>query len=564
MENTTHSYDHNAILNAALTAYSQGDKALATKLAKQATQERPDDAEGWSIYGLAVISADVDTGRAALIKATNMEPGEPRWHLHLGTGLMELGDAETAQPALAKAAELSQGHPEAMQAWANSLMMLNRFGDAAQVYGRVLQSVQTPEVWIKAGDALMGANDSINAAEAYERAHTPDNRPPEMMAKLADINIMLNQYDKAEAFNTAFLTINPDDPDGGLRAANLKRWAGDHEAAKGIQKSYWQKAPHHAGLITALLDDKDAAPLEDAIALSKNFNAPELDRRRVSFALARHYDREGNEESAWYFAERANGLYDEPYTDLSREEAWLEKALTLYSSLPTHAPNASKLIYVVGPPRCGGSLLQTILARVDGVASVGERGALMAWMVPGLDDPTGLAGSLGKLAGSDLAGMARASGNAKIYVDKASPHIIFAGLLSKIHADAKFVLPNRNRQDMAISMFFHDFPDEFMYTRSIKGISEYLKFQDKAAQAWREAGVTIIGHDHDKFVSDPDTRGQALFKALELPWSNDVLDIQTSDTVVRTFSTRQVRDGVSKKFLGRGSRYSEFLDKAGF
>jgi len=188
----------------------------------------------------------------------------------------------------------------------------------------------------------------------------------------------------------------------------------------------------------------------------------------------------------------------------------------------------------------------------------------MAWLVPGLDDPAGLGQSVDQLAKADIAGMARAAGSANIYIDKTSPHIIMAGLLSKIHPGAKFVLPNRDPRDMAVSMFFHDFTAEFKYTRSIQGISDYLKLQDKAAQAWRDAGLSIVDYDHDAFVAEPEVKSKALFEALDLPWSEAVLQAQSSDAAVRTFSARQVRDGVSKKFQGRGERYATFLEAAGF
>lgn len=557
-------YDHNATLEAAFAAISKGNLAEAAKHARLATEQEPEDAEGWSVLGLALSG---DDGLEALTHAVTLEPGQPRWHLHLGQGLSQRGQLDMAEKAFSMAAESSRGHPQAMTAWADSLMALGRFGDAAQVYGRVLQSAQSPELWMKAGDALTGANDTISAAEAYERAYKAEERPVELSSRLADLHIMLNHYDRAEAFNIEVLSKSPGDPDASLRAANLKRWQGDHNAALGIQREAHKAHPEHAGLIAALLDDKDESVLGAALKAAMDKGKDYKSRRSLSFALARHFDRQKNEQAAWEHARTANALYDDGLRyDPADYRSHLAKAVKAYKGMRGSgiADAAPKMIYVMGPPRCGGSLLQNILARVENVVSVGERGALLPWLMQGLDAPENLDGAASKLAQSDLAGMARAAGDAKFFVDKTSPHIFFAGLLSKIHPGATFIVPVRNKADMAVSMYFHDFPAQFLYTRTIEGISDYLDAQDDAVAAWREAGLELIEHDHDAFSADPIHKGAELFSKLGFDWSDDLLAVSERQGVTRTFSARQVTEGISQKFAGRGNRYKAFIEDDGF
>jgi len=76
--------------------------------------------------------------------------------------------------------------------------------------------------------------------------------------------------------------------------------------------------------------------------------------------------------------------------------------------------------------------------------------------------------------------------------------------------------------------------------------------------------VNIISHNHDRFVEDPALRGESLCQSLGLKWSDTMLENQASDGAVRTFSSRQVRGGVSKKFKGRGERYAPHLAAGGF
>ncbi len=557
---TNHSND--TALNGILAALSAGDRELAEALCRAALKQRPDDAEVWSLLGLSLATEE---GLQALKKAAEMEPDEPRWALHLGNGLSARNDFRGAQASYERAAKLSNGHPAAMTAWGNSLMATENFADAANVYRRVLQTHPSPEIWIKAGDALMGARDSINAARAYERAYSDETRPPELSDKLADIHIMLNQYEQAERFNAAVLAATPNNPDAGLRAANLKRWKGEHSAALDLEKRFWSDHPHHTGLVAALLDDKYEPVLENALSIAAELSEDDVGRRRVCFALARYYDRAKNEADAWKYAELANSLYDDGVIYNGGDyRQQLDIAINLYKDMPQIPEGHTHMLYIVGPPRCGGSLLQTILSGVEGYRSVGERGALMSWILPGLKNPEALKASAADLAKADIAGMSNAEGPAAVYIDKTSPHIIVAGILARLHGGARFVYPYRNWADMVVSMYFHDFPPEFAYTRSVQGICDYLSFQNEAVQAWRDAGVEILEHDHDTFTKAPETQAKILFDDLGLTWSPTLLETEGASAVVRTFSSRQVRGGVSKKYTGRGARYAEFLKRAGF
>ena len=554
-------YNHDQTITAALSALGQGDVASATEHARSACTARADDAESWSVLGLCLArdTAQSSAAREALIKATEMESAEPRWWMHLGMSLLDMGDAMAAEAALAKAAELSNGHVQVMMPWGKALMEAGRPADAAQIYGRVLQSTQSPELWLKAGEALSAAGDTINAVYAYEQAYNDETRPDGLTAAIADMHIMLGQYDRAAVFNDHLRAKDANDPDAGMRAANLLRWAGDLSGAKVLQKEYWMNNPAHAPLTAAMLEDGDGSAKEAGLKIANDTAGEPAERRRAAFALTHYFDKMGDLDAAWTYAALANSLYDSAPTGVDDMRVMLAKAVKAYQLMPDDDPQEPRLVYIIGPPRSGGSLLQTVLARVPQSKSVGERGALLSWLPKVLDKPGELAGMLDELRNADVAGMVKAAGAADIFIDKTPHHVLVAGLLSKVHAGAVFVAPWRCRADMAVSLYFHEFGPEFAFARTLNGIADYLDFHKEAVKQWREAGVNIIDHDHDSFTQNPKETGAALCEALNLPWSEALLEDTDADSTVRTFSARQVRGGVSTKFSGRGARYGKFL-----
>ena len=565
----------------ALLCLSRGDVKAAEDHIRQALAIRADDAEAISILGLTLVGAD-DTRAAgfdALRRAVTLEPAEPRWNLHLGQSHGQHKQWVEAESAYAKAAALSGGHPQILLEWARVLLAADRPAQAAQIFGQVLQKHPDPAIWLEAAEALTAARDTINAAYAFEQAYPPATRPDAVTAQLADMHIALGHYDKASAFNAVLTAKHPHDGDAGLRAANLLRWQGNIEAAKTLQATLWAKNPEHAGLAAAMLEDGQAGENEAVVDTAARIARGKADagegldaRRRCAFALCAYFDKAGKPAQAWEWAQIANGLYPDTNTGLTSMREMLDKAIAAYAEISDRADLEGNLgpapdtqmIYIIGPPRSGGTLLQTILARHQGAKSVGERGALLSFLPNLLDTPDNLAAQLDALAAADTAGMSRAVGTAGYYIDKTPHYVLLAGLLSKVHKGARFIAPHRDPADIAVSLYFHEFGKEFAFTRNMAAIAEYLKFHAEAINRWRDAGVDIIDHNHDSFVEDAAGQGRALCTALGLSWSADMLETSANDGVVRTFSARQVRGGVSKKYKGRGARYAEQLAVSGF
>lgn len=563
---------YDAAVEAALDFLSKGDDAKAAEYAEAAFQLRPDDAEALSLYGLCLVKTPDtrEVGFTHLRRAVELEPKEPRWHVHLGQGLTHEKRYDDAEKSYAAAAELSGGHSAIVMEWGRTVFKAGRPADASQIYARVIQkNPNNTAAWFAAYEALLAAGDTVNAVFAYEKAHPAEGRSESAIAQLADLNITLGHYDKAQSFNDRLLEKNAGNPGAGLRAANLMRWRGDIDAAKTLQEKHWSENKSHAGLAAALLHDGNGASYDNAKTIAMDEALSLDDRRHCAFALCAYADKNKDRAEAWEWAELANSLYAEPNSAHGLDElrALLDKAIAAYQLIPqikTNDMTASKLVYIIGPPRSGGSLLQTILSRHPGARSVGERGALLGFIPQLLDHPESLAAQTEALAKADIAGMVRAVGIADYFIDKTPHYFLIAGLLEKVHAGARFVAPYRDMTDMAVSLYFHEFGKEFPFTRSLQDIKDYLDFHDAALARWRDVGVKIVSHNHDRFVQDTDERGAALCEALGFNWSKDMLEPSAQDGVVRTFSARQVRNGVSGQYKGRGDKYKSYLIAAGF
>ncbi len=443
--------------------------------------------------------------------------------------------------------------------WAKALRCAGRAEEAAQVYARVIQKRPSQNAWLAASEALIEAGDTETALAAYEKAFPIDERPDFAAARLAHLNIALGRYDKAKALNDRLRETLPNDPDIGLRASSLMRKMGDPIGAKSLLLELWAQHSAHGGLAAAMLRDGKSEARETAQNIANDEAADADQRRNCAFALCSLADREGESDAAWAWATLANSLYPKSNKSLSGLRGKLDKAIEAYGHIPSPNENAdgrnTKMLYIVSPPHSGGELLQDILSGHPQLRSVGARAKTFSLLSPLLETPKKLAEQIKPLARADIAALTRSAGMADYIVDRSPYYVLLIGVLAKLHAGAQFIAPHRDESDMAVSLFFHDFGDDFPFTRSLSGIQEYLDFHEAALIRWREAGVNIISYNHDRFVADMSTRGEALCKALGLNWSEDLQE-------ALGLNSEAVSEFVS--FKGRGEHYASHLLAAGF
>ncbi|NNC38777.1 MAG: sulfotransferase family protein [Acidimicrobiales bacterium] len=568
--NSTQREDH---IDRALVALNEGRANDVLSLCQAVLEANMNDAEAWSIYGLAGLQFEPDKAVQALQRAIQLEPQEPRWRIHLGVGLGKIQRDVEAEQVLLDSVELTNGADEALIPWSNSLLKLGKLDQATTALRDAANKNGSSALWMHLSNILSANDDLIGSVAAREKAYSGHEMPIPEKLSIANQHVLLGQYDQSQKYVDDLLAYDNNEPETIFLAANLKRWRGELDDAHEFLSSAVQKNSGDPRLLLALLDlnrVEDNGKLDAAKTFAENASLPIPMRRGLAFVVARRADKSGNYDEAWQFSLKANGLYDDgavSQIDLYRKQ--IEMGLNMFPQIEEQkSENDQEHIYVIGPPRSGGSLLQTIIAAAPDTFSVGERGALMAWLLPLLEQSSSNDQALAEfnriaadLQKADTAGIVRSLGHedAKIFVDKMPHHSHVAGLIAKIHPKSKFVDVRRNAHDMATSILFHDFTDKFGYSRSISDIADYLVFQREAIQSWQKAGMEILIHDHNQFLDAPEVNGEKLFQSLELPWQASYLDPEKRKSTVRTFSALQVRSKVTKAYSGRGERYREFM-----
>jgi len=412
----------------------------------------------------------------------------------------------------------------------------------------------------------LAAGDLIGAMRLKEQSVRLGNAPPPLeLYELGRLQEQAMRYTEARSTFDRLLVLAPQVPEIALAAGRLARIGGDFIKARQVLDVALARHASDPNLLSERLQAGETST--ETVSRSEGLAAdlsikPPL-RQVLAFALASHFDASDDPAKAWHFAQLGNSLYQEKGQSLGSIRAEIKAAKALYHSvepLPL-IEDGPRLAYIIGPPRSGGTLLQSVLCAPAENASLGERGALLPWLFDILagDAQRRWQGEAPRLQESDRAGICGLVGPASLAVDKTPHHAHVAGPLSRLHPGAVFIDQRRDLRDTLVSIFLQGFKSAFGYAREVASIAEYLVLHRQIIDEWCTEGVSVVVHDHDAFVASPADRGAELFRRLGLPWSDDYLSSAKRSGDYKTFSASRVRQPVSRQFTGKYHRYAQFV-----
>lgn len=309
---------------------------------------------------------------------------------------------------------------------------------------------------------------------------------------------------------------------------------------------------------------------------------PALDDTRrefLDFGLAKVFDDLGVPYKAMSYAIEANRLGQRPF-DIAREGAALDelKELTRLDAFrhardsghPSRAP-----LFIVGMPRSGTTLVESILSRHPDVVAQGETGEVA--MIEDL-----AARRLGQggqrlnrhdlmlrldrdwLAAQAEGLMKRAISRFavpfKVITDKMPENAVRLGLIKRLFPHARIVYVRRHPLDVGVSNFFQRFSVGQGYSNRLDWIGVRTRQIADSMVAWKQAlDLDILDVSYEKLVADPETEARRLIAFAGLEWNEACLQPQLTSRSVLTASQWQVRQPIYRGSVARWKRYEPWL-----
>ena len=436
-------------------------------------------------------------------------PVDPLYYNTLGSVLGAGGDFDAAIRALRHACELQ---PDLAVAWFNLGVMLTRCVRHAE------------------------------AAEALKRAVELD---PQHMAARALLGDMLRMQGFAQEAAAEY-----------RRVLALQPWTG---------MAWWGLAD----LKTKQLDANDIAQMRQAL---QNPHAGDHDRIAIGFAMARALDEQGRYGESLAALEHANAIARRSSRWEARAfSAGISATLDAFTPPPAGTPDPEfgrGLIFIVGLPRSGSTLVEQILAshsRVEGTGELPDLPLVLGTEARrrGKPFPHWLAEARAedwqRLGEIYLQRTAHWRTGKPSLTDKLPGNWMYVGAIRAMFPAACVVVCRRDPLETCFSCY-RQYLENNEYQRSFEDLAGFWRDFDRSARHWLALHPQhVYEHVYEDLIQDSERCVRALLDFCGLPFEQACLEFHRNRRDVRSPSATQVRQPL-RRDTAHAARYGALLD----
>ena len=333
-----------------------------------------------------------------------------------------------------------------------------------------------------------------------------------------------------------------------------------------------------------LINSKNYKP-DDAIMqklklIARNPFIPEQQRESLSFALALACDKRKEYDEAAYFLREANALNRKkikysPQEFSQRCQRHIRFYKTAQGNRRADPPKTltTKPIFIVGMPRSGTTLTETIIGTHSLVAPCGELGSIpkisrfinknfqkLKPYPECIDDL--LPGQLSAMAESYLQQLPDEGQGAAYTSDKLPHNFVNVGLIHRIFPEAPIIHVMRDPRDNGLSNFQQNFGAKFGgmgFAFDLEHLANEINNYWRLMKHWRKIGVPMIEFWYEDLVNEQEVISKALINYCGLQWEEEILEFHKLKRRVKTASVGQVRNKMYKSSAQKWRNYEELL-----
>ena len=303
---------------------------------------------------------------------------------------------------------------------------------------------------------------------------------------------------------------------------------------------------------------------------SKRFEKGLLDISKIDlfFARANILHRERNYSDAANYLSKANNIKLSIYpSDAQKYENVVNKLLNLSSKLEYSLDKKFKdnCVFIVGMPRSGSTLTESIISMNDMVFDLGEARFLEIAFQETFD-----MNDIHKL--SEMRQVYYEQINKKIgrninqnliTTDKQLYNFAYTALIISQIPEAKIIHCIRHPLDNILSIYRAHFANESRYSSSLIDCVKLYTLQDKVMKFYKSKFKNkIYTLDYDLLVSSPNQEIKQLIDWLGWEWNDCYLNPHLNKRNVTTASNISVRSPINSKSIGGWRNYKKLLKPA--
>nr|WP_247744053.1 tetratricopeptide repeat-containing sulfotransferase family protein [Shimia sp. R9_3] len=575
-----------ALANLALAYYDDGQLEEAKAIHERALVLSPDHIA--SLNNLGSIARDqkhTDLAISHYKRVLNLAPAHHESRNNLCTVLIE---RDQLSEALAEAEQVLAHDPKNAEALRNMgrIHLLRLELDEAERHFRKALTLDPSLTTAHLGlsQVFLEKNHPQLALTVAQKALDLDEQNPACLHQIGHAHSTLSDAETARCYYQKALEIDPGFSSSLMGLGHLHMEMGDMEQARDAFQKVAAIDPDDTSALVALSRVSKPKEATNPVFLALERALPKADQMSTSkqiayrFGLADCYDALGRYDEAWAQYEagaalkRATIQYDADARDQQVDDIINTFDQETIAALRPFANPTATPIFVLGMPRSGTTLTESILASHSQVFGAGELNDLRKLFETRADGTSAAFPSLLKDPGQKLLKnridayvqiLAQLSDSAAFVTDKMPSNFDMIGLIHALLPNAKIIHVARDGMDSCLSGFTRLFERSQLHSYDQVEMARYYNGYRKLMQHWQQVLPAGALHtvDYQALVADRETTVRDLLSHCGLDWEEACLNFHQTKRRVRTASITQVRQPVYSSSVGKWRRYEKHMSQ---
>ena len=391
------------------------------------------------------------------------------------------------------------------------------------------------------GNLKKDLNQIDEAIFFYKKSLLINENLTETQFNLATIYITLGKFNDAEKHLNKILEINPKITEADRLISSFTKYREDS---------------HHLKTMINKIEDK---------TLNKN------QLIHLHFALGKAFEDVEKYETSFKNFNKANQYLNEIvkydiHQDVEKFEKIKETAE--YINKVIINKNSRQLIFIVGMPRSGTSLIEQIISSHSNVFGGGE----LPFLSNVVNEEILNNKKLDTIKDNDLKDLleitqeqyiskiSKMDSSNKVFIDKAPLNYRYIGFIKKIFPNSKIINCNRDPIDVCWSNYKNFFSRTLLFSNDLNNLALYYSLYQNYIKFWKELFPDeIYDMIYENLVENPKEEIKNLLNFCDLEWEENCLKHENNPKSIKTASWVQARKPIYQSAVKSSDHFRVYL-----